>query len=329
MPAKKAKRMGKSPKPQKKKSKKSMKMKKPMKQKKQAKLKITLKKKPKTKVQTIKKPVHKMKAMAKEKLITRKPKCLILAGFGLNSEVELAHAFALAGADASIVHFSDITSGKARLSNYQIFAIPGGWSFADELGAGRVLANKLGSTFKKQFEAFVASGKPVIGICNGFQVLVKLGALPNAGAAFQQEATLTQNASGKFEDRWVYLAPQKSVCKYLEGVPFIHCPVRHGEGRLVVRDEKELVALEKKGFVVLKYSDEKGNTEVGYPLNPNGSPRNIAGICDSTGKIFALMPHPEVAVRAECFPRFTAGISHEKNSIRFFQNIVKAAEEYI
>jgi len=304
-------------------------------------LKHQAKKSKEAKVQTKKKTSIKAKKMAKQKTAnvkaaskpmavpSKKPKCLVLAGFGLNSEAELANAFALAGADARIVHFSDISSGKEKLSNYQIFAIPGGWSFADELGAGRVLANKLGSTFKKQFEAFVASGKPVIGICNGFQVLVKLGALPNAGAAFQQEATLTQNASGKFEDRWVYLSPQKSVCKYLEGVPFIHCPVRHGEGRLVVRDNAMLVQLEKKGLVVLKYSDEKGNTDVGYPQNPNGSPRNIAGICDSTGKIFALMPHPEVAVRAECFPRFTSGISHEKNSIRFFQNIVKAASEYI
>ena len=300
-------------------------------------------KKAKKKVQMKRKTLIKAKKMAKQEqksakvkaaskpvaAPSKKPKCLVLAGFGLNSEAELANAFTLAGADARIIHFSDISSGREKLSNYQIFAIPGGWSFADELGAGRVLANKLGSTFRRQFEAFLASGKPVIGICNGFQVLVKLGALPNAGAAFQQEATLTQNASGKFEDRWVYLSPQKSACKYLEGVPFIHCPVRHGEGRLVVRDEKELAALERKGLVVLKYSDEKGNTEVGYPLNPNGTPRNIAGICDSTGKIFALMPHPEVAVRAECFPRFTAGISHEKNSIRFFQNIVKAASEYL
>lgn len=259
----------------------------------------------------------------------KKPKCLVLSGFGLNSEAELAHAFSLAGADAQIVHFSDISSGKARLSNYQIFAIPGGWSFADELGAGRVLASKLRGEFRRQFEEFAASGKPIIGICNGFQVLVKLGALPNAAAAFQQEVTLTQNASGKFEDRWVRLSPQKSVCKYLEGVPFINCPVRHGEGRLVVRDEKELAALERKGLVVLKYSDEKGNTDVPYPLNPNGSPRGIAGICDPTGKIFALMPHPEVAVRRECFPRFTSGISYEKNSLRFFQNIVKAAQEYV
>ena len=260
---------------------------------------------------------------------SKKPKCLVLTGFGLHAEVELAHAFTLAGADAHIVHFSDISSGKTKLSNYQVFAIPGGWAYADELGAGKVLANKLKSTFRKQFEEFAAAGKPVIGICNGFQVLVKLGALPNAAAAFQQEVTLTQNASGRFEDRWVYLAPQKSVCKYLEGVPFINCPVRHGEGRLVVRDEKELSVLERKGLVVLKYADEKGNADVPYPANPNGSPRGIAGICDPTGKIFALMPHPEVAVRRETYPRFTSGISYEKNSIRFFQNVVKAAAEFI
>lgn len=259
----------------------------------------------------------------------KKPKCLVLAGFGLNSEAELAHAFTLAGADASIVHFSDISSGKVRMGDFHIFAIPGGWSFADELGAGRVLANKLRSTFRRQFEEFVSSGKPVIGICNGFQVLVKLGALPNTGLEFRQDSTLTQNASGRFEDRWVYLAPQKSVCKYLEGVQFIHCPVRHGEGRLVAKDSAALAQMEKKGLVVLKYADEKGNSEVGYPQNPNGSPRNISGICDPTGKIFALMPHPECSVRAVTYPRFTSGISYEKNSLRFFQNIVKAAAEYL
>lgn len=300
----------------------------------------------------VKKKVPKAKKMAKQKTKVRqkssppvqaapkkmqslvasssnKPKCLILSGFGLNSEAELAHAFTLAGGDAQIVHFSDISSGKIKLSNYQLFAIPGGWSFADELGAGRVLANKLKSTFRRQFEDFVKSGKPVLGVCNGFQVLVKLGALPNLGLAFQQDATLTQNASGKFEDRWVYMAPQKSVCKYFEGVPSINCPVRHGEGRLVVRDEKELATLEKKGLLVLKYSDEKGNADVPYPANPNGSLRGIAGICDSTGKIFALMPHPECSVRAVTYPLFTSGISSEKNSIRFFQNIVKAAQEYV
>ncbi|VVC00873.1 Phosphoribosylformylglycinamidine synthase subunit PurQ [uncultured archaeon] len=259
----------------------------------------------------------------------RKPKCLVLAGFGLNSEAELANAFELGGADARIVHFSDIASGKVKMRDYQIFAIPGGWSFADEISSGRILANKLKSTFKAQFDEFVSSGKPVIGVCNGFQTLVKLGALPNANLSLSQEATLTNNASGRFEDRWVHMKPQKSVCKYLEGVPFINCPVRHGEGRFVVKDEKELAALEKKGLVVLKYSDEKGNCDVPYPLNPNGSPHGIAGICDPTGKVFALMPHPEVAVRKECFPRFTSGISHEKNSIRFFQNIVKAAAEYV
>ncbi|MEM2137523.1 MAG: phosphoribosylformylglycinamidine synthase subunit PurQ [Candidatus Anstonellaceae archaeon] len=258
----------------------------------------------------------------------RKPKVLVLSGFGLNSEAELAHAFTLAGADASIVHFSDISSGKEKLEDYQIFAIPGGWAFGDDIASGKVLANKLKSSFRSQFEAFVSSGKPVIGICNGFQVLAKFGALPNIGLSFQQEATLEHNASGKFEDRWVYLKPQKSVCKYLEGVPFIHCPVRHGEGRFVAKDDATLRELEKRGLVVLKYSDEKLSDNVPYPLNPNGASNGIAGICDSTGKIFALMPHPECSVRKFTFPRWTAGVSHEKNSLRFFENIVKEGKKF-
>ncbi len=259
----------------------------------------------------------------------KKPRCLVLAGFGLNAEAELAYAFSLGGADVDVVHFSDISSGAAKLSDYHIFAIPGGWSFADDIGGGRVLANKLKSTFRKDFESFVSAGKIVIGVCNGFQTLVKLGALPNLSLSFAQESTLTSNESGKFEDRWVYLKPQKSVCKYFEGIDFIHCPVRHGEGKFLMKDEKALDALEKKGMVVVKYADEKLDESAGYPHNPNGSPRNIAGICDPTGKIFALMPHPECSVKSVLFPHFPEGISYEKNSIRFFENVVKAAKEYV
>ena len=275
------------------------------------------------------KAVTQKKPLATPPLEVRKPKVLVLSGFGLNSEAELAHAFNLAGAEASVVHFSDISSGAVKLETYQIFAIPGGWAFGDDIAGGKVLANKLKTTFRQQFEQFAASGKPIIGVCNGFQVLVKLGALPNAGMAFSQEATLEHNASGRFEDRWVYLKPQKSVCKYFEGVDFIQCPVRHGEGRFIAKDETALQQLEKKGFVVVKYTDEKLGDSVPYPQNPNGSPRGIAGICDSTGKIFGLMPHPECSVRKHTFPRWTAGISHEKNSLRFFENIVKEGKKYM
>ncbi|MFA6490167.1 MAG: phosphoribosylformylglycinamidine synthase subunit PurQ [Candidatus Micrarchaeia archaeon] len=258
----------------------------------------------------------------------RPPKCLVLSGFGLNSEMELAHAFSLAGADSKIVHFSDISSGETKLEDFQIFAIPGGWSFADDISSGRVLANKLKSTFRGDFEAFVTSGKPMLGICNGFQVLAKLGALPNMALDFSQEATLSNNASGRFEDRWVNLKPQKSACKYFEGVDFINCPVRHGEGRFICRDSAVLSQLEKKGQVALKYVD--GNMKEGdYPINPNGAVKNIAAISDTTGKILGMMPHPECSVYRSQFPRWTAGISHEKNSRRFFSNIVEEGKKYI
>jgi phosphoribosylformylglycinamidine synthase len=257
---------------------------------------------------------------------TRKPRCIVLAGFGLNAEAELAHSFALAGADASIVHFSDISSGRKKLTDYDIFAIPGGWSFGDDIAGGRVLSNKLKSKFRAQFEEFVSSGKPVLGVCNGFQTLVKLGALPNLSGSFIQESTLTFNKSGRFEDRWVRLKPQKSVCRYFEGVDFIHCPVRHGEGQFVARDQVVLDSLMQKGMVPIKYVDEKMR-EAAYPDNPNGSIEGIAGICNSTGKILGLMPHIECSIFPYQFPRFTAGISHEKASLRFFENIVSAAKK--
>ncbi|MEM4634245.1 MAG: phosphoribosylformylglycinamidine synthase subunit PurQ [Candidatus Anstonellaceae archaeon] len=259
----------------------------------------------------------------------RKPRCMVLSGFGLNSERELANAFTLAGADPYIIHFSDISSGKQKLSDFQIFAIPGGWSFGDDIASGKVLANKLKSTFRNQFEEFASSGKPILGICNGFQVLVKLGALPNLSGRFEQEATLASNASGRFEDRWVYLKPQKSACKYFEGVDFIHCPVRHGEGRFIARDQAILSLLERNGQIALKYADEKLQEASDYPENPNGSQLNIAGVCDKTGKILGLMPHPECSVYRFHFPRWTAGISHEKNSLRFFENIVREAEKHL
>jgi|GEM_PF-118764 len=259
----------------------------------------------------------------------RKPRCIVLAGFGLNAEAELAHAFSLAGADAEIVHFSDISSGKKKLSDYEIFAIPGGWSFGDDIAGGRVLSNKLKNTFRSQFDSFASSGKPILGVCNGFQTLVKLGALPNLSGASSQESTLTFNKSGRFEDRWVYLKPQKSVCKYFEGVSFIHCPVRHGEGQFVPRDRKMLDALLKAGMAPIKYCSESLDDTAGYPQNPNGSVENIAGICDPTGKILGLMPHPECSVARTMFPRFTAGISFEKNSMRFFTNIVAEGARHI
>ena len=277
-------------------------------------------------------PLRHIPAQAPQRLAfkpePRLPKCLVLSGFGLNSEMELAHAFSLAGANPKIVHFSDISSGEEKLEDYQIFAIPGGWSFADDISSGRVLANKLKSTFRSQFESFVSSGKPMLGICNGFQVLAKLGALPNLSLSFSQEATLASNASGRFEDRWVRLKPQKSACKYFEGVEFIGCPVRHGEGRFICRDNSVLSRIEKQGQVALKYVDENMK-EGGYPVNPNGAVKSIAGVCDTTGKILGMMPHPECSVYRTQFPRWTAGISYEKNSLKFFGNIVDAAREHV
>ena len=290
----------------------------------------------KIKAAPAKKPTVPAKIVAQKKIsapkvepFKAKPKCLVLAGFGLNSEVELAYAFTLAGADAEIVHFSDISAGKKKLNNYQIFAVPGGWSFGDDIASGKVLANKLKSTFKAQIEEFVSSGKPVLGICNGFQMLVKLGALPNLSLTYAQEGTLVHNDSGKFEDRWVYLKPQKSVCKFFDGVEFIYCPVRHGEGKFLPKDEATLSLLEKKGLIVIKYVDADLKEANGYPVNPNGAVKNIAGICNTEGNVFALMPHPECSVKKVTFPRWTEDISFEKNSLRFFENIVKEAKKFV
>lgn len=258
-------------------------------------------------------------------MASSRPAVLVLTGFGINCDYETEAAFLAAGAAAQKVHVNDLIDKPGLLSAFQILAVPGGFSFGDDIGSGKVFANKLKYRLGEPFLKFLERDTLVIGICNGFQVLVKLGALPNF--SFSQESTLTANESGKFEDRWVYLKPQKSVCKYFEGVELMHCPVRHGEGRFLA-DRQLLDSLEKKGMVVVKYSDSALDDSAGYPYNPNGSSRNIAGICDPTGKIFALMPHPECSVDSRTHPRFLEGISSERNSRRFFENVVKAALEF-
>ncbi len=261
-----------------------------------------------------------------------KVKTAVLRAPGINCNHETALAFELAGATAEELHVNDLIADPKRLRDYQILAFPGGFSFGDDIASGQVLARKIKYRLAEPLAEFVAAGKLVLGICNGFQVLVKLGLLPATTSgqsvapvdtAWTQEAALTHNESGRFEDRWVNLkVASDSRCVFTKGLPdVIYLPVRHGEGRFVPRDPKLLERLREAGQIVVRYSDEKGSSGP-YPQNPNGSVDDIAGICDSTGRVFGLMPHPEVFVRSSQHPRWTRGAGGEIDGIAIFKNAV-------
>jgi len=232
----------------------------------------------------------------------------LLTGFGINSDRELGACFERAGAVAVPVHLSELVSQKNPLDGFQIFAIPGGFSYGDHLGSGRVMATRLRLGLGEALHAFVAQGKPVLGICNGFQVLVKAGFLPDLSGKGNQELTLTHNDSGLFEDRWVHLAAApKNPSIWLAGIRSLQLPVRHGEGKLVVPDDAALGALRAAKLDALLYTDAGGAPTQAYPANPNGSAGAIAGLSDQSGLVFGLMPHPEANMIRQHEPQWQRG----------------------
>ena len=239
-------------------------------------------------------------------------RALVLTGYGINCDVETAHAFTMAevGAQADRVHVNDLLArngdSAVQLHDYDIFVLPGGFSFGDNIAAGRVLANKLKVYLAGALTEFVQDGKLVLGICNGFQVLVKMGLLPATRALCgPQTVTVTYNDSGRFEDRWVYLeADRESPCVFTRRLKRLYLPVRHGEGKVVPRDKRLLARLEADHLIPLRYVAPDGGAAE-YPWNPNGSVADIAGMCDPTGRIFGLMPHPEAYLYRTNHPRWT------------------------
>ena len=264
-------------------------------------------------------------------------RALILTGFGINCEEEFAAAYRLAGAEATIVHLNQVLHGQVSIHDFDVLNFPGGFSFGDDLGSGVVLANKLryrqngpdGRTLLDDIRQFIADGKFVFGICNGFQVLVKLGLLPNLSGNVTPEVTLTHNASGRYEDRWVTLRVNpKTNTPFLKGIDTLEVPVRHGEGRLVIPDEATQAAIEVAGLNCLTYADFDGGATDVYPFNPNGAALNCAGLSDTTGQVFGLMPHPEAFLSAYNHPdwarRRRAGQTDEEGQgLRIFKNIVE------
>jgi phosphoribosylformylglycinamidine synthase len=270
----------------------------------------------------------------------RKVKAIVITGNGTNCETEMAHACRLAGAgQVDIVHISQLLYREKKLDDYHFLNLPGGFLDGDDLGSAKAGANRIlhaairtdpsaiPETLHDQFRRFIGAGKLILGVCNGFQLLVKLGTLPGFdGDYFRQTATLTFNDSGRFEDRWVYLtANGASPCIFTRGVKALYLPVRHGEGKFIARDRATLKRLHEGRQVVLQYSDEHcKTTTMDYPENPNGAVDAIAGICDETGRIFGLMPHPEAYLHYTNHPRWTREKLPEAGmGLALFENAVK------
>jgi len=232
-------------------------------------------------------------------------KAIVLRAAGINCDMETEYALEQAGAEAGCVHINRIIEDKKLLEKFQIIVLPGGFSYGDDVAAGKILANQVIHHLSDSVRKFIDDGKLVLGICNGFQVLVKAGILPGDNSTKQQgSVTITYNDSGKFEDRWVYLAPQTEKCIFIEPGRQIYLPIAHGEGKVVTKDQATLEKLKSAGHIAFKYVDKNGE-EGRYPVNPNGSVDSIAGLTDSTGRVLGLMPHPERFTRPTQHPCWT------------------------
>ncbi|HEB13307.1 MAG TPA: phosphoribosylformylglycinamidine synthase I [Actinobacteria bacterium] len=252
-----------------------------------------------------------------------KVKALVLLAAGINCDRETTLAFELAGAVPHRVHINDLIANPKLLADYQILALPGGFSFGDDIASGQVLAWYLKNRLAAELKSFIDEDKLIIGICNGFQVLIKLGLLPALGKDYsRQQATLSFNTSAKFEDRWVYLKPDPNCRSIFTNnlEKLVYLPVRHGKGRFMA-DEQIMNDLKSSGQIALRYVDSEGSFGE-YPANPNGSIDNIAGLCDPTGRVFGMMPHPEVFVRLTQHPRWTRGQRPTPTGLKIFKNAV-------
>jgi phosphoribosylformylglycinamidine synthase len=271
------------------------------------------------------------------------PRILILRAPGTNCDAEAAHAFVLAGGVPESLHVNRVLDEPRRLGEFQVLCIPGGFSYGDDIAAGRILGNQIQHHLADALESFHDAGKLILGICNGFQVLLKTNLLAAADDR-GPTATLTLNDSGHFETRWVRLGVKPGKCVFLSGIQEIELPVAHAEGKFVVRDEAVFDRMEAAGQMALRYKaiadcglriadcpDESAIrnpksemiASVPYPANPNGAMGDVAGICDTTGRVLGLMPHPERFVDATQHPRWTRERREVGDGLRVFQNAVR------
>jgi len=256
-------------------------------------------------------------------------RAIVLRAAGVNCDEETQYALELAGAHAERIHINRVIENPGLLEDYQILVFPGGFSYGDDVAAGKILANQIIHHISDTLEKFIEDGKLVLGICNGFQVLVKTGILPGMDGAPSRDqlVTITDNDSGKFEDRWVHLQPGSDRCVFIEPDRRIYLPIAHGEGKVVSKDAHVLEELKSGQYVAFRYVDRDGN-EGPFPVNPNGSMGSIAGLTDSTGRVLGLMPHPERHIHRTQHPhwsRLTDGKGADGRTI--FENAVKYVKQ--
>jgi phosphoribosylformylglycinamidine synthase len=247
---------------------------------------------------------------------------LILRAPGANCDGEAEFACELAGAVAERIHINRLRESPGLLQRFQVLIVPGGFTYGDDVAAGKILANQLSGFLGEALRFFRDREKLILGVCNGFQALLKAGLLvpPDEEGPV---ATLAHNTSGRFEDRWIHLQAHPGKCPFLEGIDRLHLPIAHGEGRFLCRQEWQLEGLRQAGQAVLRYVDADGQPG-SYPINPNGSQGDIAGVCDATGRVLGLMPHPERHVLPTHHPRWTRqGLAAEGEGLALFRNAVR------
>ena len=263
----------------------------------------------------------------------KKVRAIVLRTAGTNCDEETVYALKIAGAETELVHINQILRKEKELLYYQILVIPGGFSYGDDITAGKILANELRYKLYPSLRKFMEQGNLILGICNGFQVLAKSGLLSGMDAIIQEQLfTLSFNDSGKFEDRWVYLKKfqipnskfQNLWTKGLKDI--IYLPVAHAEGKFIPKNEKVLEEFKNNNQILFQYVDKKGDL-AGYPWNPNGSVFNIAAICNKRGNVMGVMPHPERYINKYHHPRWMREkLPKEGDGILLFKNAVDFAE---
>ncbi len=268
------------------------------------------------------------------------PHVLILRAPGVNCDQETAYAFEKAGATTERLHVNRLLENPSLFEQFQVLCLPGGFCYGDDIASGRILANQLHHHLSDRLMAFRDAGKLVLGICNGFQVLIKTGLLFPITDDQQPLATLTWNACGRFQDRWVKLETDpRSKCVFLRDIQSVYIPVAHAEGRFVTKDAATLRALDEAGQLALRYAPQDAtpwggnaplydeNGILAYPANPNGAMANVAGMCDETGRVLGLMPHPERHISPTQHPRWTretpGNLPAEGDGLQLFRNAVE------
>lgn len=266
------------------------------------------------------------------------PKALIITGYGINCEEETAKCFNWSGAEAEIVHINDLINNKNKLKEYQIMAFPGGFSYGDDTGSGNAMANKIRNNLNDEVLKFAQEDKLIIGICNGFQIITNLGLLPATLKDSQaqygtRQAALMPNSTARYQCRWIWLKNQSEKCIWTKGIDQIHLPVAHGEGNFYTEDET-FKQMQKNEQIAFSYINEDGSPAEGkFPANPNGALHDLAGICDPSGRIFGLMPHPERfnsftnedgwELKKELLLRAGKELPKEGAGMKIFQNAVE------